>query len=107
MSGLIRFAAMAGAAMSLLVAPAASAQDSLKQDSFKVGLILPMTGPFQSTGWQANAAVRLFLQQHGTAVAGKKIEVILKDDGGVADSAKRIAQELVARDQVNVLFGFG
>jgi branched-chain amino acid transport system substrate-binding protein len=77
------------------------------QDTVKVGLILPMTGPFQSTGWQANAAVRLFLQQHGTAVAGKKIEVILKDDGGVPDSAKRIAQELVARDQVNVLFGFG
>jgi branched-chain amino acid transport system substrate-binding protein len=77
------------------------------QDTIKVGLILPMTGPFQSTGWQANAAVRLFLQQRGASVAGKKIEMILKDDGGVPDNAKRIAQELVVRDQINVLFGFG
>src|ERR1700704_437180 len=106
MSGLIRFAAMAGAAASLLTAPAASAQDSLKQDSakqdsFKIGLLLPMTGPFQSTGWQANAAVQLFLKQRGSAVAGKKIEVLLKDDGGVTDAAKRIAQELIVLDKVD------
>jgi branched-chain amino acid transport system substrate-binding protein len=98
---------MAGAAMSLLVAPAASAQDSLKQDSFKIGLLLPMTGPFQSTGWQANAAVQLFLKQRGSAVAGKKIEVVLKDDGGVTDAAKRIAQELIVLDKVDILLGFG
>jgi len=107
MSGLIRFAAMAGAAMSLLVAPAAWAQDSLKQDTFKIGLLLPMTGPFQSTGWQANAAVQLFLKQRGNAVAGKKIEVVLKDDGGVTDAAKRIAQELIVLDKVDILLGFG
>jgi branched-chain amino acid transport system substrate-binding protein len=112
MSGLIRFAAMAGAAASLLTAPAASAQDSLKQDSakqdsFKIGLLLPMTGPFQSTGWQANAAVQLFLKQRGSAVAGKKIEVLLKDDGGVTDAAKRIAQELIVLDKVDILLGFG
>jgi len=107
MSGLIRFAAMAGAAMSLLMAPAARAQDSLKQDTFKIGLLLPMTGPFQSTGWQANAAVQLFLKQRGSAVAGKKIEVLLKDDGGVTDAAKRIAQELIVLDKVDILLGFG
>jgi branched-chain amino acid transport system substrate-binding protein len=112
MSGLIRFAAMAGVTMSLLTAPAASAQDSLKQDAskqdtFKIGLLLPMTGPFQSTGWQANAAVQLFLKQRGSAVAGKKIEVVLKDDGGVTDAAKRIAQELIVLDKVDILLGFG
>ncbi|MDB5515451.1 MAG: transporter substrate-binding protein [Tardiphaga sp.] len=98
--------------MSLLTAPAASAQDSLKQDAskqdtFKIGLLLPMTGPFQSTGWQANAAVQLFLKQRGSAVAGKKIEVVLKDDGGVTDAAKRIAQELIVLDKVDILLGFG
>jgi branched-chain amino acid transport system substrate-binding protein len=74
----------------------------------KVGLIIPMSGPFASTGRQIDAAVRLFLQQHGDTVAGRKIEVILKDDGGVSpDVTKRLAQELVSRDKVEVLAGFG
>jgi hypothetical protein len=102
MGGFMRFAAVAGAAVSLLIAPAARAEAT-----FKVGLILPMTGPFQSTGWQANAAVGLFLKQRGSAVAGKKIEILLKDDGGVIDASKRIAQELIVLDKVDILLGFG
>ncbi len=77
------------------------------QDTVKIGVILPMTGPFQSTGWQANAAINLFLKQKGSTVAGKKIQVILKEDAGVADNAKRLAQELIVNDRVNVLLGFG
>lgn len=74
----------------------------------KVGLIVPMSGPFASTGRQVDAAVKLFLAQNGATVAGRKIEVILKDDGGVSpDVTKRIALELVARDKVDVLAGFG
>jgi branched-chain amino acid transport system substrate-binding protein len=102
MRGLSRFAAIAGAAVSLLMTPAARAEDA-----FKIGLLLPMTGPFQSTGWQANAAVQLFLKQRGSAVAGKKIEILLKDDGGVTDAAKRIAQEMIVLDKVDILLGFG
>jgi branched-chain amino acid transport system substrate-binding protein len=77
------------------------------QETVKIGVVLPMTGPFQSTGWQANAALKLFLQQRGSSVAGKTIELIVKDDGGVPDNAKRIAQELVVSDHVQVLLGFG
>lgn len=77
------------------------------QETVKVGVILPMTGPFQSTGWQANAAINLFLQQRGTLVAGKKVELIVRDDGGVPDNAKRLAQELIVRDKVNIMLGFG
>jgi branched-chain amino acid transport system substrate-binding protein len=74
----------------------------------KVGLIVPMSGPFASTGRQIEAAVKLYIQQHGATVAGRQIEIILKDDGGVApDVTKRLAQELVARDKVDVLAGFG
>jgi hypothetical protein len=70
-------------------------------EPLKVGLILPMSGPFASTGRQVDAAVKLYLQQHGATVAGRKIEIILKDDGGVSpDVTKRLAQELVARDKV-------
>jgi branched-chain amino acid transport system substrate-binding protein len=73
----------------------------------KIGLILPMTGPFTSTGRQIDAAVRLYIQQNGDTIAGKKIRVILKDDGGVADATKRLAQELIVREKVSVLAGFG
>ena len=80
---------------------------ALAQDVLKVGLILPMTGPFASTGRQIDAAVRLYLAQNGNTVAGKKVEVILKDDAGVADTTRRLAQELVVNDKVVALAGFG
>jgi branched-chain amino acid transport system substrate-binding protein len=89
------------AALSLAVGTAAA------QDTVKVGLILPMTGPFASTGRQIDGAVKLWIQQNGTTVAGKKIEVILKDDAGNADTTRRLAQELVVNDKVAVLAGFG
>jgi branched-chain amino acid transport system substrate-binding protein len=77
------------------------------QETVKIGLILPMTGPFASTGRQVDGAVRLFMQQHPNGVAGKKVEIILKDDAGVADNTRRIAQELVSNDKVAILAGFG
>jgi branched-chain amino acid transport system substrate-binding protein len=80
---------------------------ALAQDKLKVGLILPMTGPFASTGRQIDAAVKLYMQQNGAAVAGKTVEIILRDDTGNADTTKRIAQELVVNDGVQVLAGFG
>jgi branched-chain amino acid transport system substrate-binding protein len=77
------------------------------QDTVKIGLILPMTGQQASTGKQIDAAVKLYQAQHGTTVAGKRIEVILKDDTSVPDVTKRLAQELVVNDKVAVLAGFG
>jgi branched-chain amino acid transport system substrate-binding protein len=77
-------------------------------EPLKVGLIVPMSGPFASTGRQIEAAVKLYLQQNGATVAGRPVEIILKDDGGVSpDVTKRLAQELVSRDKVQVLAGFG
>jgi branched-chain amino acid transport system substrate-binding protein len=80
---------------------------AMAQDTVKIGLILPMTGPFASTGRQIDAAVKLYMQQNGSTVAGKKIEVVLKDDTGTADVTKRLAQELIVNDKVVVLAGFG
>jgi branched-chain amino acid transport system substrate-binding protein len=77
------------------------------QESVKIGLILPMTGGQASTGKQIDNAIKLYMQQNGDTVAGKKIEIILKDDTGVADLTKRLAQELVVNDKVAVLAGFG
>ena len=92
----------------LLAAAVATAADEVEaQDAVKIGLILPMTGQQASTGKQIDAAVRLYMQQNGTSVAGKKIEVILKDDGAVPDNTKRLAQELIVNDKVAFIAGFG
>jgi branched-chain amino acid transport system substrate-binding protein len=80
----------------------------LAQDNkFKIGLILPMTGQQASTGRQIEAAAKLYMAQHGDTVAGKKIELIIKDDTSIPDVTKRMAQELIVNDKVNVLGGFG
>lgn len=74
----------------------------------KIGLILPMTGPFASTGRQISAACRLYMQQNGDTVAGRKVELIVRDDTGLApETTKRIAQEMVVQDKVTILAGFG
>ena len=93
----------AGAAAAMLAAGApASAQDTVK-----IGLILPMTGAFASTGRQIEAAAKLYMQQNGDTVAGKKVQLIVKDDTGVADVTKRLAQELIVNDKIAVMAGFG
>ncbi len=73
----------------------------------KIGLILPMTGQQASTGRQIDAAVKLWVAQNGNKVAGRTVEVIVKDDGAVPDATKRIAQELIVNDKVAVIAGFG
>jgi branched-chain amino acid transport system substrate-binding protein len=77
------------------------------QSTIKIGVILPFSGQFADTGIQLDNGIKLYMQQHGDTVAGKKIEVIRKDVGGIApEVAKRLAQELVVRDNVDILAGF-
>jgi len=90
-------------AMAVVSSSAVLAQDN----TFKIGLILPMTGQQASTGRQIEAAAKLYMAQHGDTVAGKKVQLIVKDDTSVPDVTKRLAQELVVNDKVNVLAGFG
>src|SRR5215218_5907768 len=77
------------------------------QETIKIGLILPMTGGQASTGKQIDNAVKLYIQQKGESVAGKKIEIILRDDAAVPDNTKRLAQELIINEKVNFIAGFG
>ena len=74
---------------------------------FKIGLLTPMTGPFASTGKQMVAGVKLYMAQQGVNIAGRQVELIVKDDTGMPDVTKRLAQELVVNDKVDVLAGFG
>ena len=77
------------------------------QDTIKIGVILPYTGQFADMATQLDNGIKLYMKTHGDAVAGKKIVLIRKDVGGIApDVAKRLAQELVVRDGVDVLAGF-
>src|SRR5262249_15330113 len=90
-----------------VAAIALASQYAAAQETVKIGLIVPMTGQQATTGKQLDAAVKLYQAQNGTTVAGKKTEVILKDDGAVADNTKRIAQDLIVNDKVSFLAGFG
>jgi branched-chain amino acid transport system substrate-binding protein len=77
-------------------------------DPFRIGLVIPKTGPFASTGRQVEAACRLYMQKAGETVGGRRIELLVRDDTGTApELTKRMAQELVVRDHVHVLAGFG
>jgi branched-chain amino acid transport system substrate-binding protein len=76
------------------------------QDAFKIGFSVPLTGPFAENGKQMTAAIKLYTEQNGTTVAGRKIEIIERDDGGVADQARRLAQEFVVKSKVAVLAGY-
>ncbi|MBA7467320.1 Aliphatic amidase expression-regulating protein [subsurface metagenome] len=83
------------------LAPAAA------QEPFRIGLIIPLTGGQASTGKQLDNAVKLYMRQHGDVVAGRKIEVIVRDDSANPDTAKRLAQELIVNDGVQLIAGFG
>src|ERR1700694_2933477 len=95
------------AAGGLAIAGAGALAPAQAQETVKIGLILPMTGGQASTGKQIDNAVKLFMQQNGDTVAGRKVEVILKDDAAVPDNTKRLAQELIVNDKVNFIAGFG
>ena len=73
------------------------------QDTVKIGLVMPMTGTVGAAGQEVVAAVKLYMAQHGDMVAGKKIELLIRDDGSIPDNAKRLAQELVVNDHVAIL----
>lgn len=80
---------------------------AMAAESVKVGLILPMTGPFASTGRQVQVGINAYMALKGPTAGGKTVEVILRDDGGVADQTRRIAQELITGEGANLLMGFG
>src|SRR5437763_13571846 len=93
---------LCGAIAALLAVSTASAQQTLK-----IGIILPYPGQFAAGAAQMDNAIKLYVKQHGDTVAGKKLEFIRNDTGGIApDVAKRLAQELIVRDKVDILAGF-
>src|SRR5207237_5348935 len=93
---MLRIVAIALAA-GTLAASAASGED------VKVGVVLPLTGGLAPVGKQVQAGIKAYMEKNGASVAGKKIDLIVKDDGGVPDNSKRLAQELIVNDKVAII----
>src|SRR3954468_2743115 len=86
-----------------LAAGALASTGAIAQDTAKIGLVLPLTGGLAPVGKQVQAGIKIYMDKHGTSVAGKKIDLIVKDDAGVPDNSKRLAQELIVNDKVAII----
>jgi len=76
------------------------------QEAVKIGVLMTYTGQFSDAAAQMDNGIKLYMKQYGNAVAGKTIELIRKDDAGAPDAAKRLAQDLIVNDGVDILAGF-
>jgi branched-chain amino acid transport system substrate-binding protein len=98
-----RFLLAGAALLAVSLAPGASQA----QGTLKIGLIMPYSGQFADVSTQMDDGIKLYLKQHGNKIAGKTVEIVRKDTGGINPAvAKRLAQELVTRDKVDILAGF-
>jgi branched-chain amino acid transport system substrate-binding protein len=88
-----------------LAIAAAMVQTANAQDTVKVGMVMPLTGTLADAGKQVVAGARLYVSQHGDAVAGKRIELIVKDDASSFETGKRLIQEAIVNDKVDILAG--
>ena len=86
-----------------IAAAALGAGSAAAQDTIKIGIVAPMTGTSAAVGREISAGANLYMAQHGNMVAGKKIELIVRDDASVPDNAKRLAQEMIVNDHVSFL----
>jgi branched-chain amino acid transport system substrate-binding protein len=68
-------------------------------------MVMPLTGPLAAAGQQVLAGARLYVKQHGDTVAGKKVELIVKDDNSSGEAGKRLIQELIVNDRVDIIGG--
>ena len=90
------------------LALAAAPSPASAQSIVKLGMVAPFSGPFAEYGQQMLGGMRAYMKIHGDTVAGKRIEIVQRDSTGPApELAKRLAQELVTRDNVDLLVGFG
>ena len=85
-----------------LAAGTLASSGALAQD-VKVGVVLPLTGGLAPVGKQVQAGIKAYMDKNGASVAGKKIDLIIKDDAGVPDNSKRLAQELIVNDKVAIV----
>jgi branched-chain amino acid transport system substrate-binding protein len=91
--------------IAILAVTAAATASSNAQNPVKVGMVMPMTGTLASAGQQVVAGARLYIKQQGDTVAGRRIELIVKDDASSGETGKRLIQELIVNEKVDVIGG--
>src|SRR5438045_8966743 len=99
-----RTATLCALCVSFFAAGRASAEPGV----IKIGVIAELSGPFADLGKKIDDGIKLYLRRNGDSVAGKKVQVIVRNVPGPApEVAKRLAQELGTQDGVDILAGFG
>lgn len=87
---------------------AALGSTAYAQGTIKIGLVAPFSGPYADYGKQMETGIKVYMRQHGDSVAGKKVQILVRDTSGAnPEVAKRLSQELVARERVDFLAGYG
>ena len=84
---------------------AATFGSAAAQSTVKIGMIMPLTGTLAAAGEQVVAGARLYMAEHGNMVAGKQVELVVRDDGSSAEVGRRLLQQAIVNDKVNVIAG--
>ncbi len=79
----------------------------LYAQTVKIGFIATYSGPGAAQGDQMDKGAKLYMKLNADKLPpGVKVELVQRDDTGAnPDVAKRIAQELIVRDKVQILTG--
>src|SRR5579863_3635134 len=93
-------AAGVAAALTRFPAPAVA-----QETPFKLGLLTVKTGPLAQGGIQMEQGVITFLKEHNYTIGGRKVDFVSADTGGNPAGTKTKVQELVERDNVDVILG--
>ena len=94
--------ALLGGAMALPLAGGARAQDA---GPIRLGFLTGKTGPRASGGIQMEQGLRLWLKENGNKMAGRVINLVTADTGGVPATTRSKTQELVERSNVSAIIG--
>ncbi|MEY2952856.1 MAG: hypothetical protein RLZZ401_943 [Pseudomonadota bacterium] len=84
----------------------AIASSVFAQDTVKVGLLFSYSGPSGLSGQHSDDTVKVFQQRYGMMAGDKKIELVKRDTTGPnPEVAKRLVQELIVREKVQLMIG--
>ena len=100
-----RLVQAAGAAGALTVAGMPALSQAQSKEAMRIGLITVKTGPLASGGIDMERALVMYLKERNYTLAGRKIELIVADSGGVPATARTKTQELVEKNKVHMLIG--
>src|ERR1700677_1550897 len=92
-------------AVAILGITASAAGSASAQNTLKIGMVMPMTGALAAAGRQVVAGARLYMKQHGDMVAGRQIELVVKDGASSGETGKRLLQELIVNEKVDIIGG--